>query len=144
MQPHEQVRFIRDIGLFIVEQIKAAQEPLLQKVADLEMKLAVIGATTQKYHDESLAEIEARMAALPVPKDGQDGMQGPAGKDGRDGTDGIDGKDGKDAPSEEFIRQYITGAVEATLSTWDKPKDGKDGCDGVDGQNGAPGADGAD
>jgi hypothetical protein len=120
MQAHEQTQFLRAVGLYVSEQVRQAVEsatqPLLYRVSQLEMMLQenLKGTVAQ------LEQFDTRIAAIPA------------------------GRDGKDAPSEEFVREYIQGAIEATLASWEKPKDGKDGRDGIDGQDGEPGQPGRD
>jgi hypothetical protein len=89
MQAHEQAQFLQAVGVYVADQVQRHTAPLLQKIADLETKLAVIGATTQKYHDESMADIATRIAAIPAGKDGKDGRDGVDGQDGKPGADGV-------------------------------------------------------
>lgn len=90
--------------------------------------------------------LQAKLEAMPVPKDGKngrdgvdgtngrdgiDGKAGEAGLDGKDGTDGIDGKDGAPGLAGKDGTNGING------------KDGSAGIDGKDGRNGIDGKDGS-
>src|SRR5678815_489 len=52
MQQHEQVEFIRQLGQFAIDQVRAATAPLIKKIE----------------------ELEEQIKSLPVPKDGKDGV----------------------------------------------------------------------
>lgn len=92
-------------------------------------------------------EIEERIAAIPIPKDGKDGLNGRDGADGRDGErgldgapgvngrDGVDGLNGRDGADGRDGEKGLDGAPGS---------DGRDGVDGVNGRDGENGKDGRD
>lgn len=114
---------------------------------------------------DRLDGFEAKLSALPVPKDGEpgkdgcnafevavalgyegtvrewlDSLEGKSGKDGERGADGLSGKDGKDGepgPTGE------KGASGRDGEKGDRGEIGPPGRDGVDGKDGAPGEQGA-
>lgn len=120
---------------------------------------------------KKIAELEAQLAALPVPQNGKDGAAGRDGKDcdmeavksmvveavaaipmpadGRDGKDGADGKsltlsDVRPLIDEavKAIRDESLQVVEVAVKAMPVPKDGRDGRDGKDGADGKDGSDG--
>jgi hypothetical protein len=138
------------LGAFLAAEIKTLFEPLVDRIA----------------------ELEARLEAMPVPKDGADGRDGrdgtsvsladvlpdlqrrvdeylasvPAPKDGADGADGPPGKDGASVTVEDVL-PAIEAQARAFLETLPVPRDGRDGTDGRDGEQGPrgePGERGAD
>lgn len=104
MQASEKTALVEALGLFIVDQIRAATEPLVAKIAGLEQKLVALESRpvlTKEYVDESV------LAVLPEVRDG------------------APGRDGKDADEESIFKRLMVQVTEA-LETWPKPRDGKD------------------
>ncbi len=155
-------------GRAMGEEIQKAMAPLQREIADLKRQLA-----ERPDFDKEIADaVEAAIATIPPPKDGQDGKDCdmdavkefiaeymkdiPAPADGKDGRDGADGKDGLSVTLDD-VRPVIDDAVkaiqdevgvriDAVIKAIPTPKDGRDGVDGKDGINGEkgdPGADGA-
>lgn len=96
---------------------------------------------------ERIAELEAKLAAMPVPKDGRDGpsldevasmidaavakavAEAPVPVDGRDGADGRDG------PSLDDIAPMLKEEVAKAVAALPPPVDGRDGADGAPGRD---------
>lgn len=91
------------------------------------------------YIDRRLAEIDARIAAIPAGAKGdpgERGVDGAPGRDGKDGRDGVDGKDGAPgAPGEkgaageslhpDTIRLMIVEEVAKAVGILPRAQDGK-------------------
>lgn len=143
-------------GAAMGDLIRAAVEPLEKRIEELQAKeLPDIGALVS-------AEVEKRMAALPVPKDGKDAAavdtealiksvlaQIPAPSNGKDGAAGVDGKsisleDVRPVLDEALsaIRDDATKMLDAAVKAIPVPQDGKNGADGLNGERGEKGADG--
>lgn len=84
-------------------------------------------------------EVAARVAALPVPKDGKDAELPdipalvksaldalPKPRDGKDGKDGTNGRDGKDGEAAQVTSEFIDALVIRVAALVPAPKDGKD------------------
>src|SRR5215813_11359305 len=81
MQAHEQTQFLRAVGLFVSEQVRLANEPLLEKIRHLENMIAAMASAGRDQRQE----FEARIAAIPAGKNGAQGKDGAPGKHGSDG-----------------------------------------------------------
>lgn len=78
--------------------------------------------------------LDARIAALPVAKDGKDGGKGETGEKGDKGDPGVPGERGKDGATGKDGEPGMVGL---------QGPPGRDGRDGTNGKDGAPGKDGA-
>lgn len=102
---------------------EAGKDGAAGKDADPEVVAAIVHRKLTANFDELRQELEARVAAIPLPKDGaaglngKDGAPGERGQNGEPGKDGMPGKDGADG------KDGIKG---------DPGRDGKDGRDGLD------------
>jgi integrin beta 3 len=103
-----------EFGRSIVAAVKAAQEPLLQRIASVEFKLE-----EAKFKLEEANAFIRTFQHVPGPP----GPPGPAGEPGKDGSPGEPGRDGRDGQP---------------------GRDGKDGVDGKEGPSGRNGKDGID
>lgn len=121
--------------------------------------------------EEKIADLEARLKAMPEPTSGKDGEPGRDGKDcdmeqvrawvndavsaippPKDGKDGVDGKDGKSITVDDVmpmlkeltddIRREAYEAINEIEDRVSKLPTPKDGKDGKDGRDGKDGADG--
>ena len=116
--------------------------------AELKAGLSAMSSTIEELR-KYIAEIEQKIAAIPVARDGKDGEQGPAGPQGERGERGERGVDG-----------YSPSAVEVQLAfrndptfmsalpvgpqgpQGDRGERGERGADGIDGRDGMPGLQG--
>lgn len=130
--------------------IAAAQAPLIQRIADLEARIADQPVPTNGKDgadgrdgasvtvDDILPTLRDQvaefLAAIPAPKDGLDGANGNDGAPGQDGT----------SVSADDILPTIELQVRAFLDALPVPKDGRDGTDGKDGEPGVQGERGPD
>lgn len=80
----------------------------------------------EKLIGESVAGLEAKMAAIPAGPRGEDGIAGADGKDGADGSNGNDGAPGKDGAD------GMVGKDGAPGRDGDAGRDGRDGVPGKD------------
>ena len=117
--------------------------------------------------EAAVSDLSAKLAALPVPKDGAQGVDGKDGAPGIHGKDGIDGKDGKDGRDGKDAEPFVLDLVDLADSIkrdadfiadckgaagengqrgerGERGEPGKDGRDGRDGKDGTDGKDGRD
>lgn len=124
MQQHEQTQFLRALGLFVTEQVKAATQPLLTIVDGLQRQISDMNEKMLKIDD--------------IPKV----------INGVDGKDGQDGKDGKDADMQEVgtmiaqSRMTTYSYLDQKIADLPKPENGEKGDKGDKGDPGKDGKDG--
>lgn len=89
---------------------------------------AAVVAAVRDYVARAIAPLQAKLDALPIPKDGE---PGPPGKDGAPGLPGKDGSPGEPGPivGVEEIRPLVVEEISNTLALIPKPKNGEPGRD---------------
>ena len=104
--------------------------------AELKAGFSAMSSTIEELR-KYIAEIEQKIADIPVARDGKDGEQGPAGPQGEHGRDGVDGH----SPSAvEIADQVVKHATFPSLLT--KGEKGDGGPQGPQGERGERGVDG--
>ena len=151
----EKQMLISAIGRVIVDEVKTAVAPLVERIEKIEaapspdingLRDQLLGNISgfRTSVEQQFAVVQQQFAALPVPKDGADGKDGLNGKDGIDGKDGEKGEKGEAGPPGPQGDQGPPG--EKGESVIGPPGErglrgdpGEPGKDGIDGRNGADG-----
>jgi collagen type III alpha len=120
---------MRSVANVVQMYVRAAAEPLIERIAELEKREPLKGEKGDPGQDGKAGP--AGSAGAPG-RDGIDGKDGTPGERGLQGESGLDGKDG--APGRDG-RDGLPGVA---------GKDGLNGKDGINGKDGANGLDGKD